>query len=103
MSEDTPVAKADVDAVAAEAAARVIPTDPAAIEDEIIATRARLARNVDALAEEANPASLAKKGAEGVRDFFVREDGSLKGDRVAKTAGAVVGFLVLRGIIRRGS
>jgi hypothetical protein len=76
---------------------------PEQIEAEIAETRARLARNVDDLAEEANPAALARKVTDRVRDFYVDEAGAIRMDRAAKTAAAVVGFLIFRGIVRRGS
>jgi hypothetical protein len=98
---DTTTAKADASSKAAESSDA--PADPAAIEDQIVAARARLAHHVDALAEEANPASLAKKGIDGARSFFTHDDGSPRADRIAKTAGAVVGFVLLRSVIRRGS
>jgi Protein of unknown function (DUF3618) len=76
---------------------------PEEIEAEISETRARLARSVDDLAEEANPAALARKVTDRVRDFYVDESGSIRTDRAAKTAAAIIGFLVFRGIVRRGS
>lgn len=76
---------------------------PDEIEAEIAETRARLARNVDDLAQEANPAALAAKLVDRVRGFYVEPSGALRTDRAAKTAAAVIGFLVFRGIVRRGS
>ena len=76
---------------------------PEEIEAEIAETRARLARSVDDLAEEANPAALVRKLTDRVRDFYVDEAGGVRVDRAAKTAAAVIGFLVFRGIVRRGS
>jgi hypothetical protein len=79
------------------------PRSPEEIEAEIAKTRARLARSVDDLAEEANPAALARKATDRVKDFYVDETGAIRMDRAAKTAAAVIGFLVFRGIVRRGS
>jgi hypothetical protein len=77
---------------------------PDDIERDIIETRARLARSVDELAQEANPVALAGRAQQAVRDFFVDPaSGELRMDRVAKTAAAVAAFLVFRGIVRRGS
>jgi hypothetical protein len=77
---------------------------PQEIEDEIVATRARLARSVDELADEANPAVLARRVTEGVKSFYIDPStGSPRSDRIAKTAAAVAVILLLRGIVRRGS
>ena len=76
---------------------------PQQIEDDIAEVRARLARSVDGLADEANPAALARKATDAVRDFYVDENGGVRVANAAKTAAVVVGFLVFRGIVRRGS
>jgi hypothetical protein len=77
---------------------------PQQIEDEIVATRARLARSVDELADEANPAVLARRATDTVKDFYVDpETGAARTDRIAKTAAALAGFLLFRRIVRRGS
>jgi hypothetical protein len=96
----------------ADTASTAINTDDAAdapdqtpeqIASEIEATRARLARSVDDLADEANPVVLAQRAIDGVRDFFVDPVTGVRTDRVAKAAGAVAALLVFRGIVRRGS
>jgi hypothetical protein len=76
---------------------------PEEIEAEISQTRARLARSVDDLAAETNPAALAAKLVDRVKGFYVDQSGAVRTDRAAKTAAVVIGFLVFRGIVRRGS
>jgi hypothetical protein len=76
---------------------------PEEIEAEIAETRARLARSVDDLAAETNPAALAAKLVDRIKGFYVDQNGAVRTDRAAKTAAAVIGFLVFRGIVRRGS
>ena len=73
---------------------------PEELEAQITAARERLAESVDSLA---NPLALAESGVAKVKEWFVDPETGLRTDRVAKVAGAVVGFVLLRGIIRRGS
>jgi hypothetical protein len=77
-------------------------TDPAAIETEIEATRARLAGTVDELAVRLHPKEIGRRS---VADFKARvraatrtPDGSLRVERVGAVVlavGAVLGLLVL--------
>jgi hypothetical protein len=98
-----PNAKAS-EAKASDSAAADAPTlSPEELEAQIIATRERLAGSVDELAEAANPVALAESGVQRVKDWFVDPATGVRADRVAKVAAAAVGFLVLRGIVRRGS
>jgi hypothetical protein len=77
---------------------------PEDIERDIVETRARLVASVDELAQEANPVALLGRAQQAVRDFYVDpRTGEPNVGRIAKTAAAVVGFLVFRGIVRRGS
>lgn len=76
---------------------------PEELEAQIIATRERLASSVDDLAEAANPVALAESGVQRVKEWFVDPVTGVHTDRVVKVAGAVIGLLVLRGIVRRGS
>ena len=76
---------------------------PEELEAQIVATRQRLAGSVDDLAEAANPVALAESAMQKVKGWFVDPDTGVRADRVAKVAGAAVGFVVLRGIVRRGS
>ncbi|HAS08493.1 MAG TPA: hypothetical protein DCR52_04535 [Actinobacteria bacterium] len=76
---------------------------PEELEAQITAARERLAESVDSLADAANPLALAESGVAKVKEWFVDPETGLRTDRVAKVAGAVVGFVLLRGIIRRGS
>ncbi|CAB4876941.1 unannotated protein [freshwater metagenome] len=76
---------------------------PDELEAMIVQARERLAESVDSLADAANPMALAETGLKAVKDFFIDPETGLRTSRVAKVAGGVVGFLLLRGIIRRGS
>lgn len=76
---------------------------PAEIETEITQARARLAQSVDDLAEEANPAALGRKVKDAVRSFYFDDNGDVRVDHAVKTAAAIIGVLVFRGIVRRGS
>lgn len=75
------------------------PSDPAAIEAEIEATRARLAGTVDELAVRVHPKELARRGREGAaaraRAAVTTTQGQLRVERVAAVAGAALSLLVL--------
>jgi hypothetical protein len=84
--------------------APAVQRSPEDIERDIVETRARLVRNVDELAQEANPVALVGRVQQAVRDFYVDPlTGEPNVGRIAKTAAAVAGFLIFRGIVRRGS
>jgi len=74
-------------------------TDPAAIEAEIEATRARLAGTVDALAVRMHPKVIAQRGADDVvakvRAATTTPDGHLRIERLAAIGAAAVALLVL--------
>lgn len=75
------------------------PTDPAAIEAEIEATRARLAGTVDELAVRVHPKEIARRGtAEAkarLRVATMTPDGQPRVERLAAVGAAAVAFLVL--------
>ena len=71
------------------------------VEAELAAARRRLAHTVDDLAEAVSPQEVAKRQVDKVKSAFVGPDGSVRTDRVAKVAGAVVGLLTLRTVVRR--
>ena len=66
---------------------------PAEIEAELDATRERLVGTLTDLEDRVNPAKVAKRGSNKVKDFYVGSDG-LRWKNIALTAGAVVGGLV---------
>lgn len=75
------------------------PSDPAAIEAEIEATRLRLASTVDELAVRVHPKTLATRGVEGAkvkaRAAVTTPQGQLRVERIAAVAGAALSLLVL--------
>lgn len=81
-----------------------MPTDPAELEREIAARRARLADTVNELAARTRPEEVARRGLADLRarvDGATRlPDGTLRTERVAAVAAAVV--LVLLLVVRRG-
>ena len=66
---------------------------PADIEADLDATRERLVGTLTDLEDRVNPAKVAKRGSNKVKDFYVGPDG-LNWKNIALTAGAVVGGLV---------
>ena len=73
------------------------------VEAELAAARRRLATTVDDLAEAVSPQEVAKRQADKVKSAFVDADGKVRVDRVAKVAGAVIGLITLRTVVRRRS
>jgi len=77
---------------------------PAEIEADIERTRQRLADTLDELSERLSPRAVLRRGNSVVRGAFVAEDGSVRGDRAALTAGAVLtavgGAVALRKLTR---
>jgi len=74
---------------------------PDTIENEIEATRARLADTIDQLAVRANPKNIIAREIDNVRAFFLDAQGDPRSDNIAKVAGGVVGAVVLIVVIRR--
>lgn len=77
-------------------------TSPAAIEAEIVATRARLASTIDELAVRAQPQEIARRQAESVKARFIEAthtpDGDLRVERVgaiAACSAVLVGLAIL--------
>jgi hypothetical protein len=66
---------------------------PAEIEADLDATRERLVGTITELEDRVNPAKVAKRGSNKLKDFYVGSDG-VRWKNVALTAGAVVGGLV---------
>jgi hypothetical protein len=74
---------------------------PASIEDDMEATRQRLAGTIDQLVHRASPKTIAKREVEGLRAHFVDAQGNPRTDNILKAAGAVVGFVVFVVVIRK--
>jgi hypothetical protein len=74
---------------------------PASIEDDMEATRQRLAGTIDQLVRRASPKTIARREVEGLRAHFVDAQGNPRTDNILKVAGAVVGFVVFVVVIRK--
>lgn len=74
---------------------------PDTIENEIEATRNRLAVTIDALVYRASPKTIARREIAGVKAFFVGPTGAPRTDNIAKVAGAVVGAVALVVVLRK--
>ena len=71
------------------------------LENDIEATRARLADTIDQLAYRASPKTIARREIASLKAVYVAPDGSPRTDNMLKTAGAVVGFVALMVVLRR--
>ena len=74
---------------------------PDSIEDEIEATRERLAATIDQLAYRASPKTIAKREVATFKAHFVDAAGDPRTDNILKVAGGLVGFVVFVVVIRR--
>jgi hypothetical protein len=74
---------------------------PGSIEDEMEATRARLAATIDQLAYRASPKTIVRREIAGIKAHFVDAQGNPRTDNILKVAGAVVGFAVFVVVTRR--
>jgi len=74
---------------------------PAVIEDDMEATRQRLAGTIDQLVHRASPKTIARREVEGIRAHFIDAQGNPRTDNILKVAGAVVGFMVFVVVIRK--
>ena len=71
------------------------------LENDIEATRARLADTIDQLVYRASPKTIARREFASLKAVYVAPDGSPRTDNMLKTAGAVVGFVTLMVVLRR--
>lgn len=72
------------------------------LEQQIEATRERLALTIDQLVYRASPKTIANRQAAQVQAFFVDEtSGEPRTDNIAKVVGGVVGALVLIRLVRK--
>jgi hypothetical protein len=76
---------------------------PASIEDDIEATRERLAGTIDQLVVRANPKNIAKREYAGLKAHFVYPHGRARMDNILKVAAGVAGFVVLAVVVRKAS
>jgi hypothetical protein len=74
---------------------------PDQISAEIDETRTRLAGTIDQLVYRAHPKTIATRQYNSTKSSFVNPDGSPRVDRIAITAGIVVGFVGLMIAIRK--
>ena len=74
---------------------------PVTIEDEIEATRERLAVTIDELVYRASPKTIARREFNGFKAHFVDPQGNPRTDNILKVAGGVVGFVTLVVVVRK--
>jgi hypothetical protein len=72
-----------------------------AIENDIDATRERLASTIDQLVHRTSPKTIARREVNQVKGYFIAPDGSPRTDNIVKVVGGVVGFVVVLGVIRK--
>lgn len=75
---------------------------PAEIEAELVATRERLVSNIAQIEDYVKPANVADRGKRKVQAFFTDDANNVRWDRVAMTAGVVVGGLVALRLTTKG-
>ena len=71
-----------------------------AIEQEIEATRQRLAATIDELTYRASPKTIAKREVSSIKGFFVDANGP-RTDNIIKVAAGVVGTVVVFSLLRK--
>lgn len=71
------------------------------LENEIEATRERLADTIDQLVYRASPKTVARREVASVKAVYVAPDGSPRTDNILKTAGAVVGLVAMMVVLRK--
>src|SRR3954454_16503265 len=98
---DVPPAPYDEENTVAQADPKLEQRPPAVIEDDMEATRQRLAGTIDQLVHRASPKTIARREVEGIRAHFIDAQGNPRTDNILKVAGAVVGFMVFVVVIRK--
>ncbi len=71
------------------------------IENEMEATRERLAETIDQLVFRASPKTIARREVASIKGHYVDANGHPRTDNILKTAGAVVGFVAVVFAIRK--
>ncbi len=74
---------------------------PGSIEDEMEATRARLADTIDLLVHRASPKTIVSREVATLKSHFVDAHGQPRTGNILKVAGGVVGFVVFVVVLRR--
>lgn len=74
---------------------------PSSIEDEMEATRVRLADTIDQLVYRASPKTIARREIATLKAHFIDAQGEPRTDNILKVAGAVAGFIVFVVVARR--
>jgi hypothetical protein len=74
---------------------------PSSIEDDMEATRERLADTIDQLVYRASPKTIARREIATLKAHFVDAQGEPRMENILKVAGAVAGFLVFVAVARR--
>jgi len=70
------------------------------LEQEMEATRERLAGTIDQLVHRAKPSTMISRQVTKVKAQFVAPDGSPRTDNILKAAGGVVGVIALIATLR---
>ena len=71
------------------------------LENEIEATRERLAHTIDQLAYRASPKTMVRREIASIKAHYVDAHGAPRTDNILKTAGAVVGFVAVVVVLRK--
>ncbi|MCY7394567.1 MAG: DUF3618 domain-containing protein [Nocardioides sp.] len=75
--------------------------DTSSLEQEIEATRERLAGTIDQLIYRSNPKTIAGREVATLKAHFVDVEGQPRTDNILKVLGGVVGVVVLFVVIRK--
>lgn len=76
-------------------------SDLNALEQDIEATRVRLAATIDELVYRASPKTIARREVATIKGHFVDAQGNPRTDNILKAVGGVVGFVAVIVIIRK--
>jgi hypothetical protein len=71
------------------------------IEDEMEATRQRLAGTIDQIVHRASPKTIADREVTKVKAHFVDIHGNPRTDNILKVAGGVLGFVLFVVVARK--
>lgn len=74
---------------------------PDSIENEIEATRERLAETIDQLVYRASPKTIARREVSSVKAIFVDARGKVRTGNVFKLVGAVAGAVAVVVVLRK--
>ncbi len=74
---------------------------PSSIEDDMEATRERLAGTIDELVYRASPKTIVRREIATLKAHFVDAQGNPRTDNILKVAGAVAGAVAFVVVVRR--